>query len=92
MIPDLNIGGIALAPVIVALIELAKKFGLPSKYAIYVNAAFSVGAYFATFYLTSHAEVLPWGIAVIKAFIIFLTTAGLYDVSQNASVFKKKTL
>lgn len=92
MIPDLNLGGIALAPVIVALIELAKRLGLPNKYAIYANAVLSVLAYVAIFYLTSHAEAMPWGIAIVKALTIFLATAGLYDVGQNASVFKKRSL
>jgi len=79
---ELTIGAVALAPVIVALIQIAKMFGLPARYAPLANAILSVIAYLVvTVYLASRPEAMQAATVAINALVIFLTAAGVYTTT-----------
>ena len=80
---ELVIGGIALAPIIVALIELAKRLGLPSGYAPYLNAVLSVIAYVAVYYLGLYPGYTDWVVIGLNILLIFLSGAGLYTTVKH---------
>ena len=82
---DLIIGGIALGPIITALVQLAKKFGLPSGYAPYLNAGLSVLGYFGMVMLGLHPGFTEWVVVVLQILIIFLSAAGVYSTVKWAS-------
>ena len=88
-IPDLNLNGIALAPVIVALIALAKRAGMPPKYAPYANGALSILAYAVVVWLTRDPALVEPAGYVLNILLIFLTAAGVYDRTQRILPFSK---
>lgn len=73
------LNGIELAPLVVALVELAKLAGLPVQYARWVNAALSVGAYALVALVGQRPDLTEPVSMVLSALMIFLTAAGLYD-------------
>lgn len=80
---DINIGSIAAMPIIVALIELAKALGLPTKYAPWLNAVLACLAYGVGLLVQAHPD---WETAVtiaLNMIITFLGAAGLYDIGKN---------
>jgi hypothetical protein len=83
-LPELQIGGILLAPIIVAVVEAAKLAGLPTPWARWLSAILSVAGYAATFAIANRPDLLePISIA-LNALVIFLTTAGLYHQAKAA--------
>ena len=80
---ELIIGGIALAPVIVALVELAKKLGLPSEYAPLANGALSVVALVVIVLLADNPEWQTLATVVVNALVLFLSGAGLYTTVKH---------
>ena len=79
---ELIIGGIALAPIIVALIELAKSLGLPSKYAPFLNAALSVVAYVGVYLLGVYPGYTDWVVIALNILLIFLSGAGFNTTAK----------
>lgn len=77
--PDLYIGSFAAAPIIVALLQLLKLAGLPSKYAVWINAILSCMAYGLNLLLTAHPEWEPIYVIALNLLVTFLTAAGIYD-------------
>jgi len=76
-------GTIPLVPVIVALVEAAKRYaGLPVRYAPWLNLALS-----ALFYsVIGAAQLYPQAqeplTLLLNVVVLFLATAGLYDRGQ----------
>lgn len=83
-LPDLVIGGVALAPLIVAIVAQAKKLGLPIDYAPYLTGLLSVGGYFAVKLI----EIYPWLAQgaewAATAVVIFMVTSGFYQLQKIA--------
>ena len=80
---ELTIGTIALAPVIVALIQLAKtKLGLPVEYAPWLNAGLSVTFYALVVFLAQRPDLLEATTIGLNGLVIFLAAAGVYDRAQ----------
>ena len=78
----LVIEGIALAPVITAITELAKKLGLEVKYAPWLNLILAVAGFTLMMWIEQNpAASQPIAIG-INALVIFLTAAGVYDRAQ----------
>jgi uncharacterized membrane protein YccF (DUF307 family) len=79
---ELQIGAIALAPVIVAIIEVVKALGLPVKYAPWVSGALSVLGYALVIVVQRDPSLLePIGY-VLNALVIFLVATGFYNRAQ----------
>lgn len=82
--PTLQVGTILLAPVIVGLVEMAKKLGLPSKYAPWLNGGLAVlgyGLVVLTELVPGSLEFASYG---LNALVVFLLGAGLYDRAQGS--------
>jgi hypothetical protein len=80
--PELQLVGIALAPVIVALVGMAKAVGMSSKYAPWLNGGLSVffyGLMILTQLVPGSVEPMTYG---LNAVVIFLVSAGFYDRYQ----------
>jgi hypothetical protein len=71
--------GIPIAALIVGLIEVAKKLGLPTRYAPAVAVVF--GIVFAVAYKIDTANG-SWLEAVVTGIMVGLTAAGLYSGSK----------
>ena len=80
--PELAIGGIALAGIVVGIIQVAKKFGLPSEYAPWLNGFLSVVGYALVVLVTQMPHLLEPVTLVLNALVVFLAAAGLYDRGQ----------
>jgi len=76
---DLILEGVALAPIISAIIEVAKKLGLDVKYAPWLNAALSVLAFALIVVINNNPTLAQPAVIAVNALVIFLTTAGFYD-------------
>jgi len=76
---ELIIEGIVLVPIIVAIIEVAKKLGLPTEYAPWLNGLLSLVGYglmFLVLKLPETAEPVTLGLNFL---ITFLGAAGFYN-------------
>ena len=80
--PELAIGGIVLAGIIVGVIQLAKKLGLPTEYAPWLNGFLSVAGYALVVLVTQMPHLLEPVTLVLNALVVFLAAAGLYDRGQ----------
>jgi len=74
----LTIGGIALVPIIVALVEVAKRVGMPHEYAPYLNGLLSVLGMILVQYVTQSPESEALVVLALQMIVLFLTNAGLY--------------
>lgn len=79
---DLIIGGISLPPVILALVELFKRFGLPKNLAPYATGALTILGYAIVNYLIQNPTLEPYGTHLVFMLVLFLTSSGLYDRVQ----------
>jgi hypothetical protein len=82
-VPDLQLGTIALAPVIVALVGIAKALGMPVKYAPWLNGALALVGYGLIIAVQLVPAALDPTTYLLNAVIIFLTAAGFYDRVQK---------
>lgn len=87
--PDvsLQIGSILLVPVIVAIIEVAKRLGMPVEYAPWANGALSVLAYGAVVLVAQRPDLLQPLTYALTAIVIFLSAAGFYDTAKRTITF-----
>ena len=76
---ELQIGTIAIVPIIVALIQVAKKLGLPSHLAPWVNGGLALVFFALMTVVTQQPELLAPVTIGLNALIIFLVGAGVYD-------------
>ena len=72
---------IATVPAILALVQLAKDLGLPSKAATVLAVVLGITLNVATTYLATE----PWFQAASGGLLLGLSAAGLYDVAKVAS-------
>jgi hypothetical protein len=80
---NLTWGGLALAPIILLIIEGLKRAGMPASFApianMWLSAIFQAAVFvLATEYPTAESATL----AAVQSLALFLTTAGLYDRLQ----------
>ena len=74
----LEVLGIALVPIIVALVGAAKAAGLPHKYAPLLNAILSVIGYFVVQAVDFRPDWGPYVKFVLEAAMVFLSAAGFF--------------
>ena len=89
-IPNLEIGTIALIPVIVAIIEAFKVAGLPSKWAPWANAVLTVLGYGVVMLLQKFPTYEPTAIVALTMLGIFLAAGGFYQVAARTVAIVKK--
>ena len=89
-LPELVIGSVALAPVIVIIIELLKKAGMPVAAAPYVNGVLTVLAYAGVMLLKANPDYLDAATIAVNLVVAFLTAAGLYHEAKSAVKKLKK--
>lgn len=82
--PDLQIGDILLMPLIVAIVEAAKRYGFPVKYTPLLTAVLAVIGYGAVVTTDFFPEMMVWVQHGVNVVVIFLSAAGLYGVSKFA--------
>jgi len=80
--PELQISGIAMVPVIVALVQLARVFGLSKEYAWLANALLSVLVYILIVLIQGNPALAEPVNIVLNGLVIFLASAGFYDRAQ----------
>lgn len=84
--PDLNsilIGGFAIAPLVVAIVNLVKRLGVPAEYAQYVNGGVSAVLWVtATYVLPLYPELQPYVIAVVGTVVVFLGASGIHKFGK----------
>ena len=89
-IPNLEIGTIALIPVIVAVVEAFKACGLPSKYAPWANAVLTVLGYVVVMLLQKYPMYEPTAIIALTMLGIFLAAGGFYEVTSRTVAMIKQ--
>ncbi len=81
---DLTFNGILLAPIIVAIVEVLKRyFYLDSRYAPIATAALAVLAYAAIQFADTSAGFAFGFEQLLNALIIALSSSGLYSVGKT---------
>lgn len=80
---DLTIGGIALLPIIVALVELAKQLGMDVKYAPWLTGVLSVIGYIMVQGVNMFPQYESYVVMVLTMALVFLSTTGLYTIAKN---------
>lgn len=80
---EIYIGSIAIAPLIVALVQLAKGLGLPTKYAPWLNATLTVVFYAGALVLEANPQLTQPVTVALNLLVTFLTAAGIYDIGKN---------
>ena len=84
-LPNLNIGAVALSPIIVALVQIARHFGLKVTWAPWLAALLALAAYAAVILLEQQPQLLDPVAIALNALVIFLTTTGFYTSVKNAT-------
>lgn len=83
--PVLFYGSIALGPVIVALIALMKRAGLPVQYAVWANVVLAL-VFVALIYLTGiYPGIQAPMTTALNVVVMILMAAGVYDLQANAT-------
>ena len=80
--PELFVGTFALAPIIVALIQVAKHFGMPVKYAPWLNLGLAIVGFAI---VAAIAQYPQFQAPVVNGLIVlttFLAAAGFYERAQ----------
>ncbi len=89
MIPNLEIGTIALIPIIVALVEAFKMAGLPSRYAPWANAISTAIGYAVIVLLQKYPTYEPVAVVGLTMMMIFLSAGGFYEVISRTVALVK---
>lgn len=80
---NIVIGGVAIAPLIVALIEWLKNQGLPSQYAAWLCGGLAVVAYVVSAILIPmYPDLAQYAQWVVGALVVFLTSTGVYQLTK----------
>ena len=82
MVPELQIQSLLLAPIIVGIIQALKMLGVPTKYAPWLNAIFSVAFYVLMIFVTAQPEYLQGVNIALNGLMVFLAAAGFYDRAE----------
>lgn len=81
---SLTIGGILLSGIVVALVELAKRNGLPSQYAPWLNLVLTTAAVALFLFTQQKPEYLSLVTIALQVLQVFLIAAGVYTTSAWA--------
>ena len=81
---ELQIGAIALAPIIVGLVEVFKALGLDVKYAPWLTGGLALLAYAAVVLVEQRPDLLQPMVYALNAVIVFLVATGFYNRAQAA--------
>ncbi len=87
---ELQIGAIALAPIVVGLVEVAKALGLDVKYAPWLTGLLSLLAYGGVVLVEQRPDLLQPMLYALNALIVFLVATGFYNRAQ--ALRSKKTI
>lgn len=79
------IGGVSLVPLIVGLIALAKRLGMPVKYAPWLNGGLATGGYVTLRMVGDNPIFQQYAEIVATAVVIFLITSSTYQFGKNGS-------
>lgn len=86
---ELAIGGIALLPIIVGLVELAKRYGnLPSEHAPILNGALTTAGYALMFFVMKNPSYEELVVGVLGGIMTFLAGAGFYEMLVKPHIKK----
>ncbi len=92
--PELVIGGIALVPVIVTIVQILKRLGLPADYAPVANGLLTVVAYLLMLWTQTAPQYESYVVLGLQILVLFLTSAGLYTTgkwaAEQAGLIQKK--
>jgi len=84
---EVTLGGIALAPIIAALIQLFKRWGMPTRWAPIANIVLSTLACVVVLLILAEfpwsATLEQWAIFFLQVLILFLETVGVYETSRH---------
>lgn len=83
LIQDIMIGGIALAPLVVGLVALAKKLGLPDEYAPWANGTLAVVAVMASKVMEMYPQYTEYFVVAATAVMVFLSASGIYQFGKT---------
>lgn len=73
------IAGVPIAVIVTALVELAKRLGVPSKWAPVVSIGFGVLIAVMAVATDTWPTIRPWWEAVVAGVLIGLTASGIYS-------------
>jgi hypothetical protein len=80
---DILIGGMAIAPLVVALVALAKQLGMDTKYAPWLNGGLSVVLWLAaTVAIPAYPVVGDIAKVIVGALVVFLGASGVYQFGK----------
>lgn len=82
---EMTIGGIALLPIIVALVEVAKTIGMKTSWAPWLTGILSVIGYVLVLFTQSYPEYTSYVVSALTILTIFLGSTGLYTVAKNTA-------
>lgn len=91
MMTEITIGSIAVAPLIVALIECAKAVGFPARYAPWLNAVLTTIAYGVMLWLQVNPQFEQPITVALNLLLTFLVAAGIYDIGKNVLTSRAAT-
>lgn len=87
---ELAVGGIALLPIIVGLVELAKRYGnLSSEHAPLLNGALTTAGYALMFFVMKNPTYEEIVVGVLGGVMTFLAGAGFYEMLVKPHFAKK---
>ena len=80
---ELAIGAVTVIPLIIGIVQFAKKFGLQGN--ILVAVSVGIGAFFGALIEVAeiYPEILPWIKVVVYGLIMGLAASGLYDLGKG---------
>lgn len=85
-VPELLIGGVYMVPIILAIVEIAKGFGLNTRYAPWLNGGLSVAFYGATVFLKARPDLEGVATVIASGALLFLVNSGAYNVAAKPAV------
>ena len=85
---DVFLGSVAAAPIIVAIIQVAKGLGFPVKYAVWLNAILAMIAYAIMLITEQNPDWMRPTQIALNFLITFLVTAGAYDIGKQVLPYR----
>lgn len=80
---DLFIGSVAVAPLVIALVALAKQLGYPADKAPYLTGALGVLGYMVVQAIEMYPMMQAGAEVVATAVVIFLSASGVYQLGKT---------
>jgi len=83
IINGIIIGGIAIAPIVVGLVALAKKIGMPAEYAPWANGALASMAVVAAKFMELYPQYTEYFVIVATVVTVFLSASGVHQFGKT---------